>query len=65
MNGVEATRRIMIEFPGTIVIGLSVAEDMQVKEALREAGAAAFLSKGGSFDYLCAAIRENVKAGPQ
>ncbi|MER3425108.1 MAG: hypothetical protein C4293_19640, partial [Nitrospiraceae bacterium] len=58
MNGVEATRRIKMDLPQLDVIGLSVHEDDAMAAAMREAGASAYLSKGGAFETLCAAIRE-------
>lgn len=58
MNGVEATQRIKADLPQLEVIGLSVHEDDAMAAAMREAGASAYLSKGGAFETLCAAIRE-------
>lgn len=57
MNGVEATRRIKCKFPHIAVIGLSVYEDEKMAAAMRNAGAEVYLSKGGSFESLCTAIR--------
>lgn len=45
MNGVEATRRIKIEFPGMIVIGLPVAEDMQGQGSLARSGRGRILAE--------------------
>lgn len=57
VSGIEATRRIRAELPGVRVIGLSMhtAEDMA--RALREAGADAYLTKGGPAEDLIAAIK--------
>ena len=57
MDGVEATRRIREQLPGTRVIGLSMLEDVGVGRRMLEAGAEVFLSKAGSSDGLLAAIR--------
>jgi PAS domain S-box-containing protein len=60
LSGVEATRLIKAEHPHVTIIGLSVYEDEKTASAMREAGAAAYLTKGGSFETLCATIREKV-----
>ena len=57
MSGIEATRRILAEVPATKVIGLSMHVDAQIAVAMREAGAAAYLTKGGPAEDLIAAIR--------
>lgn len=45
MNGIEATRQIRQNNSGIQVIGLSVCQDKETEQAMREAGAAAYLSK--------------------
>jgi DNA-binding NarL/FixJ family response regulator len=57
MGGIEATRRIVGEFPGIWVIGLSMFDDPYHAAEMREAGARAFLSKTGPPEDLVAAIR--------
>ena len=57
MNGIEATRRIKTERPAMHVIGLSVHDDSEVAGAMRDAGAASFISKADASDHLCEAIR--------
>jgi CheY-like chemotaxis protein len=57
MNGLEATRQIKAEFPQITVIGLSMHGDQKMAQAMRNAGASAYLSKAGSFDILCRMIR--------
>jgi DNA-binding NarL/FixJ family response regulator len=52
MDGIEATRRIKAELPFTKVIGLSMLTDSYVQQAMREAGASAFLSKTESITEL-------------
>ncbi len=45
MNGIEATRQIRHHNPGIQVIGLSVRQDKETEQAMREAGAAGYVSK--------------------
>lgn len=45
MNGIEATRQIRQNNSGIQVIGLSVCQDKETEQAMREAGAAAYLFK--------------------
>jgi PAS domain S-box-containing protein len=64
LNGIEATRRIAADVPAVCVIGLSIREDAKVATAMREAGAAAHLGKGGAPDALLAAIRGLARGTP-
>ena len=45
MNGIDATRQIRQNNPNIHVIGLSVRQDKETEQAMREAGAAGYLSK--------------------
>ena len=56
IDGVEATRRICEANPSTVVIGLSVHPSWQVEQAIKGAGAAAFLTKECAADQLYEAI---------
>ncbi len=56
MDGIEATKRITGQWPAVTVIGLSVHTSKQVEEAMREAGAAAFVSKESAGEQLYATI---------
>jgi PAS domain S-box-containing protein len=56
MDGIEATRRICSELPGTRVIGLSMHEHRDMAAAMIGAGAVGYLAKGGPSDALFAAI---------
>lgn len=58
LNGVEATRQILADHPGVMVIGLTMHEKGPVEIAMLEAGAVAFFTKGGSLQALFAAIRQ-------
>jgi PAS domain S-box-containing protein len=63
LNGVEATRQIVAELPGLRIIGLSMHEDETIAASMREAGAVAFLTKGGPSDALIAAIHAAFSGG--
>lgn len=52
MDGFEATAHIVKELPETLVIGLSVNSSAQAKEAMRAAGAVAFVTKESAADEL-------------
>ena len=58
MDGVEATRKMLIEHPEVSVIALSVHEGSQIESTMRKAGAVAFCQKGCSTADLLSAIRE-------
>lgn len=62
LDGVEATRRICLTHPATVVIGLSVHENRQMEQAVRAAGAAAFLTKDCAVDQLYEAISSAMMA---
>jgi signal transduction histidine kinase/CheY-like chemotaxis protein len=57
LNGVEATRIISREFPEIRIIGLSMFDDSDRAQAMRDAGAADYLMKSDSSAGLFAAIR--------
>ena len=57
MDGIEATRRIIEQHPQVHVIGLSMHQEATVAQAMRDAGAIAFLTKGGPSEELVNAIR--------
>ncbi|HSB78844.1 MAG TPA: PAS domain S-box protein [Candidatus Methylomirabilis sp.] len=61
-NGVEATRAIHAGCPEVQVIGLSMYEEAEKGPAMREAGAANYLSKLGPSEALLAAIRACVRS---
>jgi PAS domain S-box-containing protein len=62
LDGVEATRRICLAHPAMIVIGLSVHQNRQMEQAVKGAGAAAFLTKDCAVDQLYEAISSAVPA---
>jgi PAS domain S-box-containing protein len=57
INGLDATRRIVSENPDIRVIGLSMHEEPDMATTMRQAGAVAFLTKGGPIEKLISAIR--------
>lgn len=57
MNGVKATRAIMEEGLGVKIIGLSMHDDHATRQAMLEAGACAYLVKGGPVETLIDTIR--------
>jgi DNA-binding NarL/FixJ family response regulator len=67
LNGVEATRQILADHGGMVIIGLTMHERGPVEAAMLEAGAAAFFTKGGSLHDLIAKIQQladELTAGP-
>lgn len=64
INGIEATRRIKQAVPHVQVVGLSVQDETAVANSMRDAGAAAHLSKAGPPDELVAVIRRVYRAHP-
>jgi len=57
LNGIEATRLIVGQLPHIYVIGLSMHEEADMADGMRQAGAAAYLTKGGPTEHLIEAIR--------
>jgi PAS domain S-box-containing protein len=60
MDGIEATRRIILQQPHVRIIGLSMhgAEEQALK--MKSAGAVAYLSKTGSPDEIVSTIRQQM-----
>jgi PAS domain S-box-containing protein len=52
LDGIEATKRIRRDRPDTVVVGISVNQAEHVMYAMKEAGAAAFLTKESAADQL-------------
>ena len=59
MDGVEATRQIRRRVRDTSVIGFSIHEDKYTAEAIKRAGACAYVTKQASLDELYQVIREH------
>lgn len=62
LNGIEATRLIKAELPDVCIVGLSMHAEESTANALRNAGASAYLTKGGQSEHLIGAIRAGVAA---
>ena len=60
LNGIDATRRIVAEFPDTKIIALSMHSDKQFVDAMLKAGASGYLLKDRSFEEVVRAIRSVV-----
>jgi PAS domain S-box-containing protein len=60
LNGVEAARIIRNEYPDICVIGLSMFEETERAQAMRDAGASDYLTKSGPIEELVSAIRKAV-----
>lgn len=56
INGIEATRQILTNEPSIRVIGLSMHEEQDVADQMMQAGAIAYVNKGGPYDGLIATI---------
>ena len=63
LNGAEATRLILRFLPDAKVIALSTYEEDDMATRMREAGATAYLTKGGPAQSLVEAIRAAFAAG--
>lgn len=63
LDGIEATRLILAELPGIRVIGLSMHEEQDIANRMREAGAVAYLTKGGPSHRVISAIRGKYTEG--
>ncbi len=57
MDGIEATRQISSEMPNIRIIGLSLYDGGGIAEDMRNAGAAAYLTKTEAFESLIGTIR--------
>lgn len=64
MNGVEATRSITKRYPGVIVIGLTLNDDVATTSTMYDAGAAAVVQKETVLDDLHLAILNAVAPSP-
>jgi DNA-binding NarL/FixJ family response regulator len=65
LNGIEATRIIHNNHPEICIIGLSMFEEVERAQAMREAGAADYVTKSGAAEKLMSAIRAAIKASPK
>jgi signal transduction histidine kinase/ActR/RegA family two-component response regulator len=63
MSGIEVTARLSRELPEMKIVGLSMHEQRDMSRAMCNAGAAAYVTKGGSSEALLALLRD-LAAGP-
>ncbi|MEX0719448.1 MAG: response regulator transcription factor, partial [Balneolaceae bacterium] len=61
MNGIDATLQVSAILPNIRIIGLSLHDNKDVAEAMRNAGASAYLTKSEAFETLCATIRSEAQ----
>ena len=57
INGIDATRVIRSELPQVAVVGLSMTEEADYGDAMRQAGASDFVSKAAPPNEVITAIR--------
>jgi DNA-binding NarL/FixJ family response regulator len=57
LDGLEATRRLKLKYPGMAVIGLSMHGTGPVEAAMIKAGALAFINKEAAVDGLYSTIQ--------
>ena len=57
LNGIDATRQIISDFPEVKVIGLSMYSDRQFLERMLKAGATGYLLKDCAFEELVRAVQ--------
>ena len=57
LNGIDATRQIVAEFPGTKIIAFSMHTDHQFVAGALKAGVSGYLQKDSAFEELDLAIR--------
>ncbi len=57
MNGIETTKILTSRIPGIKIIGLSVHFEIDIASAMKEAGAIAYVTKGGASEDLLSVIR--------
>jgi DNA-binding NarL/FixJ family response regulator len=57
LNGIDATRQIVGEFPGTKVVAFSMHADQQFVAGALKAGVSGYLQKDSAFEELARAIR--------
>ena len=57
MGGIEATRLIHGKLPSVRVVALTMHDAENIRQAMSQAGASAFLNKSASIEEICDAIR--------
>jgi DNA-binding NarL/FixJ family response regulator len=62
LGGVEATKRIVAEWPEVRVIGCTSLENTNTRQSMLDAGAAGFLDKAQAFDLLAPMIEATARS---
>lgn len=60
LNGLDATRKIVSEHPGTKVVALTAYTDNRMATQMLSAGATGYVAKGSAFQELAEAVRSVV-----
>jgi DNA-binding NarL/FixJ family response regulator len=58
MSGIAVTAQLSKELPEMKIVGLSMHDREDMAHAMRSAGAAAYVTKGGSSESLLALLRD-------
>jgi NarL family two-component system response regulator LiaR len=61
MTGIDATRALLASYPDMVIIGLSMYKEDHREVEMREAGAAAYVSKEDAADVIVSTIRGCVR----
>ncbi len=61
MDGITATIKIKSEIPNVRIVGLSLHDNEEVINSMRDAGALAYITKKEAVESLCATIRSEAK----
>ncbi|THB78460.1 MAG: response regulator [Desulfobacteraceae bacterium] len=61
IHGIQATQQIMMNRPGTRVIGLSMHDDQGVIDAMNQAGAVNYLTKNSPVEKILKTIRSSLE----
>ncbi len=64
MSGIDVTSTLSREMPTLKIVGLSMHERQDMAQAMRQAGASAYITKGGSSELLLSVLRA-IGAGPR
>ena len=65
MDGVTATRSIIVDYPATKIVALTWSDDPSTVRDMLSAGAIGYVVKGGTIDELSSAIRRAASGEPE
>ena len=63
LSGIEVTTRLVRDMPNLKIVGLSMHEHRDISRAMLGAGAAAYVTKGGSSEALLGLLRDLTARG--